>query len=331
MRKSLLYAVLIAALAVLVCGGMLAHPREKEAVAQTSGGVGQFRGQCRTAGTSLNDPIVKPYYDEPTTPQKEDTPTAHAHRHNFWGNMGVASDPSVDTVEELSEQQTSCEDGSQDGGDPAYLRKNTSSYWMPQPYINGSALIPHGSGFYYSSKGGLDPTKTIAPPIGMELIARHKDHPTDDTQAAEIDIACPAGTLTEAQKSPNGKDSVPEPGTCKANSNIDIAITFPECLDPATNLGPHGERIAHRAINRGSAGAHCLDTQQQIPTLQAFFTFDIPYKVGYYAGTSSLTFAGHDEPMPYNNIHADYFDAEHMRKLVEFCINGKNADSPNCS
>ena len=79
MRKSLLYAVLIAALAVLVCGGMLAHPREKEAVAQTSGGVGQFRGQCRTAGTSLNDPIVKPYYDDPATSQKEYTPVSYTH------------------------------------------------------------------------------------------------------------------------------------------------------------------------------------------------------------------------------------------------------------
>src|SRR5215213_6059431 len=231
MRKSLLYAALIAALVALVCGGTLAHPQE-EAVAQTSGGVGQFKGQCRSAGTSLNDPIVKPYYDDPATSQTEYTPTSDAHQHNFWGNMGVPSDPSIDTVEELSEQQTSCEDGSQDGGDPAYLRKNTSSYWIPQPYINGRALIPRGSGFYYSSKGGLDPTKTTAPPIGLELIARHKDHPTDDTQAAEIDLACPAGSLTGAQQAPNGKDSVPEPGTCKANSTIDIAITFPSASTP---------------------------------------------------------------------------------------------------
>ena len=166
--------------------------------------------------------------------------------------------------------------------------------------------------------------------MGLELIARHTDHPTDDTQAAEIDIACPAGTLTGAQKLPNGKDSVPAPGACTANSNIDIAITFPECLDPATNLGPFGERIAHRAIDRGSAGAHCQDTQQQIPTLQAFFTYHIPYKVGNYAGTSSLTVAGHDGPVPYNNIHSDYFNAEDMTKLVEFCINGKNAGTPNC-
>jgi hypothetical protein len=83
MRKSLLYTVLIAALAVLVfSGGTLANPQEEEDVAQTSGGVGQFKGQCRTAGTSLNDPIVKPYYDDPNTPQTEYAPTAHAHRHN---------------------------------------------------------------------------------------------------------------------------------------------------------------------------------------------------------------------------------------------------------
>jgi hypothetical protein len=80
MRKSLLYAALIAALAVLVCGGMLANPQE-EAGAQTSGGVGQFKGQCRTAGTSLNDPIVKPYYDDPATPRTEYTPTSDAHQH----------------------------------------------------------------------------------------------------------------------------------------------------------------------------------------------------------------------------------------------------------
>src|SRR5215211_5683413 len=217
MRKSLLFAALIAALAVLVlCGGALANPKE-EAGAQTSGDAGQFKGQCRSAGTSLNDPIVKPYYDDPATAQTEYTPTADAHRHNFWGNMRVASDPSIDTVEELSEQRTSCEDGSQDGGDPAYLRKNTSSYWMPQPYINGRALIPRNTGFYYSSKGGLDPTKTTAPPVGLELIARHTEHPTDDTQAAEIDIACPAGTLTQAQKLPNGQDSTPAPGACTPN------------------------------------------------------------------------------------------------------------------
>jgi len=329
MRKSLLYAAPMAALAVLVCGGTLADPQE-EALAQTSGGVGQFKGKCRPAGTSLNDPIVKPYYDDPATPQTEYTPTSDAHRHNFWGNLGVPADPSVDTVEELFEKQTSCQDGSQDGGDPAYLRKNTSSYWMPQPYINDRALKPRGSGFYYSSKGGLDPTKTTAPPLGLELIARHRAHPTDDTQAAEVDIACPAGTLTQAQMLPNGRDSTPASGACKATSTIDIAITFPECLDPATNLGPFGERIAHRAINRGSAGAHCLDTQQQIPTLQEFFTFGIPDRVGYYAGTSSLTFAGHDGPVPYNNIHADYFNAEDLTKLVEFCINAKNSLSPNC-
>ena len=81
MRKSLLYAALIAALAVLVSGGTLANLQE-EAVAQTSGGKGQFKGQCRPAGTTLNDPIVKPYYDDPATPQTEYAPTAHAHRHN---------------------------------------------------------------------------------------------------------------------------------------------------------------------------------------------------------------------------------------------------------
>jgi hypothetical protein len=317
------------AVGLLLSSSLFTNPQE-EAMAQTSGGKGQFKGQCLLAGTSLNDPIVKPYYNDPATPETEYIPTSAAHLHSFWGNLGVPSRPSVDTVEQLLAQQTSCEDGSQDGGDPDYLRNNTSSYWMPQPYINGYALTPRLSGFYYSSKGGLDPTNTSVTPLGLELIARHRARTTDDTQAAEIDVACSAHALTKAQKLPDGNDSVPAPGACTENSNIHIAITFPECLDPATNLGPYGERIAHRAIKRGSAGAHCQAEQQQIPTLQEFFTFGIPDNVGYYAGTSSLTVAGHDEPVPYNNIHADYFNAEDLTKLVEFCINGKNAGSPNC-
>jgi hypothetical protein len=57
MRKSWLYSALIAILAALVSGGTLAPPQE-EAMAQTSGSVGQFKGQCNAAGTSLNKPIA---------------------------------------------------------------------------------------------------------------------------------------------------------------------------------------------------------------------------------------------------------------------------------
>jgi hypothetical protein len=34
--------------------------------------------------------------------------------------------------------------------------------------------------------------------------------------------------------------------------------------------------------------------------------------------------------VPYNNIHSEYFNAEDLTKLVEFCINGNNAANPNC-
>ena len=64
MRKSLLFAALIAALALLLCGGTLANTQEEEAVAQTSGDVGQFKASAARRA-SLNDPIVKPYHDDP--------------------------------------------------------------------------------------------------------------------------------------------------------------------------------------------------------------------------------------------------------------------------
>jgi len=43
MKKSLLHSALIATLAFVVCGVTLAHPEEASG-AQTSGGVGQFKG-----------------------------------------------------------------------------------------------------------------------------------------------------------------------------------------------------------------------------------------------------------------------------------------------
>src|SRR5215211_3259775 len=98
----------------------------------------------------------------------------------------------------------------------SFLRRRQLSLSSSRP-VDGHALKPHGSGFYYSSKGGLDPTKTRVPPMGLKLIARHKDHSADLTQAAEIDIACPAGSLTQAQKLPNGRDSLPAPGACTSN------------------------------------------------------------------------------------------------------------------
>lgn len=279
----------------------------------------------------------------PQHPEKEYFPTSGAHLHSFWGNKGVPVDPSINTLAKLELEETACEKGDEDGGS-ANRKNNKSAYWTPQPYINGHALIPKGSGFYYSSKGGLDPTETKVTPKGLKLIAKHASQVDDNTQAAEIDIVCPAGELTLDQRVPDGENSSRVLDKCESERTIDIAITFPECLEPATdpntgepNLGRDGERIAHKARNRGEDGVRwrCADGQRQIPTLQEFFTFRFPVgvDVGPYEGYSSLQVAGENGTMlDWTHIHADYFNAEDHTDLVAECIHQeKGGISKACS
>jgi Domain of unknown function (DUF1996) len=301
--------------AVVVMSIVALSPWDPNRAAEAQiGEKGQFKGQCAPAGTSTNDPIVKP---AATT----------AHLHNFWGNKGVPANPEVDTVEEMRQQETSCEDGSQDGG--GVTRDNKSSYWLPQPYINGVALQPVGSGFYYSSKGGLDPTKTKVTPFGLKIIAKHQDIAPSEKQAAEVDIACDAGELSRDQQVPDGRNTVPGAGKCKPGGGIDIAITFPECLDTAT-LGLNQQR-AFRAIGRGTDNAYCKEGTRQIPTLQEFFTYRIPASTPTYNGPSSLGVADSGgRILPWQYIHGDYFNAEDLTREVQFCINATNAGDPEC-
>lgn len=277
-------------------------------------GKGQFKGQCQPSGSSEFDPIVKP------------TP-GMGHLHNFWGNTGVPYDESVDTVEEMQQQGTTCEDGSE-GGLEEVTRDNKGAYWMPQPYINDAALIPDGSGFYYSSKGGLNPAATKVTPFGLKLIARHGSMLEDKRLSGEFDISCPAGVLSQDLKLPDGKNTVPPAGACVAGSNIDIAITFPECLDTGT-LGM-SEQKAYRAIGRGTSNSYCANGLVQIPTLQMFLTYRIPETAGTYAGAESLTVAGMGGKLPWTSIHADYFNSEDLTREVKFCINATNSENSEC-
>lgn len=275
---------------------------------------GQFKGQCLPSGTSMNDPIMKP-------------DATMEHIHNFWGNTGVPVDAEVDTLEEMRLQGTSCEDGTDGGG--GVTRDNRSSYWAPQIYFNGSPITPVGSGFYYSSKGGLNPAVTKVTPFGLKLIVRHRATEADPRQAAEIDVACPAGSLTQAQQVPDGKNTMPAPGECRGGEKIDVGITFPECLDEVT-LANQVQR-AYRAVNRGLDNAHCAAGLTQIPTLQAFLTYQIPPESGYFAGPTSLTIAGMGgTQLPWGSMHADYFNAEDLSRMVDLCINRTNAGDPRC-
>ncbi len=73
----------------------------------------------------------------------------------------------------------------------------------------------------------------------------------------------------------------------------------------------------------------CPNGYNQIPTLQLFVNYEIPPGTDY-TGPSSLKVAGMDgTPVPWDRMHADYFNAENLERLVELCINSPRLGEGN--
>lgn len=276
---------------------------------QSVNGIGQFKGDCFWADTSYADPIVKP------TPEMQ-------HLHNFFGNKGVTNDS---TLEQLMTHESTCDR-------PA----NKSAYWVPQVYIGGVKLEPRRTGVYYSSKGGLDPVKTENTPLGIKVIAKDPYLAPTVQEAAEIDWYCPSGN--SPNNIPDGISQQPPAteacsGTSNPNRTLGVTVHFPECLDPAT-LGDYQQRLIQapgRTTQPLAEGYRsCPAGYKQIPTLQLFVDYKIPTSANY-SGPNSLEIASMNGTLvPWNYMHADYFNAEDLSSLVSFCINGKHAGQPAC-
>ena len=276
---------------------------------QAVNGVGQFKGDCFWANTSYADPIVKPGLDM-------------QHLHNFFGNKGVTNDS---TLEQLMTQESTCDR-------PA----NKSAYWVPQAYVDDVPLEPRRTGLYYSSKGGLDPLRTENAPLGVKIIAKYPYIAPSAQEAAEVDWYCSSGN--SPNNIPDGINQQPPASaacdeTNDPNRTLGVTVHFPECLDPST-LGAHQQRVVQapgRTTQPLSEGIRsCPDGYKQIPTLQMFVDYKIPASANY-SGPESLKVASMNGTLvPWEYMHADYFNAEDLSSLVSFCINGRRAGQPEC-
>lgn len=322
-RTSVLVVLLIAVVLLVLCSPISSeaknhhvakrHKHHRDAgdstLSQTSV-KGQFKGDCFWANTSYADPIVKP------TPDMQ-------HLHNFFGNERVTNDS---TLEQLMTQQSTCDR-------PA----NKSAYWVPQVYIGDVPLQPRRTGVYYSSKGGLDPTKTENTPLGIKVIAKHPDIAPTAEEAAEVDWYCPSGN--SPNNIPDGiNQQSPKAQACNKTNDPDrtlgVTVHFPECLDPAT-LSAYQQRVVQapgrttQSLKEGTRS--CPAGYKQIPTLQLFVDYKIPASANYSGPDSLKVVSMNNTLVPWSYMHADYFNAEDLSGLVSFCINGKHAGQPECT
>lgn len=197
------------------------------------GRVGQFVAKCTYSHSAPDDPIVHP--DEP----------GRSHRHDFYGSTGTdASSAAAD----LAERPTTCD-----------KEADTAAYWQPTLYDHGQEVEPAHLHAYYRAAPGVDPTRVVAPPFGLELIAGDPGA-TGPTGSEAAGWVC--GTSTRLWV---------EPPSCPDTAPLHMLLTFPDCWD-----GEHLRADDHRSHAVYSSNGSCPGSHpQHLPQLTVSIKYPI--------------------------------------------------------
>jgi hypothetical protein len=258
--------VLIALCAAFVCLALA-----RDAGAAGSKDFEGFRGRCYFDRTAVADPIART-----------------EHRHEFFGARGVTNDT---TYADLRVSDTTCNRGD-----------DRSAYWMPKIRWGGEELTPTMSGFYFQSKGGLNPRKTRPFPEGFKMVAgeglgRH----------GEVGWICDADRNKPVHESPP---------VCDPAEGMGLKITFPECWD-GQGPGADGGHSVVEAIKRKDGSRSCPSHHPvQLPTLTMWPDYPTLPSGSGEVGVSM----GHEEWGGAGSLHADAFVGFDTGPLVEECI-----------
>lgn len=235
------------------------------------GRVGQFVVRCTYSHSAPDDPIVHPGHP------------GRSHRHDFFGATGTDAHA---TAAELARQPTTCDKAA-----------DTAAYWQPTLYDHGREVEPVALHAYYRAAPGVDPTRVVPPPFGLELIA---GDPTASTPTGSEAAGWVCGTSTRLST---------EPPTCSPNAPLHLVLTFPDCWD--------GERLRsadHRAHAAYSTDGVCPDSHPvHLPQLTVSVAFPI-------------SGPGHDLTLASGSVHSAHgdflnaWDDDGLRREVERCI-----------
>jgi hypothetical protein len=222
-----------------------------------------FKSRCTPNHVAMDDPIVYP--GQP----------GMSHEHVFFGNVTTNA---ASTYANLLGQATSC-----------VVSADSAAYWIPQLYLNGTAVAPRFANAYYLADGARG--RIVAFPPGLKVITGDS-HATAPQSTTMIGWKC-ANQLSETLTA--------APHVCAANVDQVLVMRFPDCwnghdLDSAD----HRSHLAFRVRGVCPAG---------YPVVLPRLSFNVHYRLRSVTG---LTLASGS----IYSAHADFFNAWNQQILA---------------
>ena len=231
-------------------------------------GKGEIRVTCSFSHRLPDDPIVFP------------AQPGRSHSHDFFGNTSTDANS---TTASLDTASTNC--------DPISDR---SAYWVPSLIVDGEAVAPDRVTIYYTSDLA-DPRYTVAPPVGLQMIAGSaRDEFRDDIGVAKW--SCLGDPLS-------GANVV----VCPEGSQLELLLRFADCWD-----GVHlnfSFAVAHMAYS--TAGA-CPDTHP-VPIPRIEFKLRYPTRGAGATLASGSGFSAHGDVW-------NLWEPDELQQRIETCL-----------
>ncbi|MEO6885166.1 MAG: DUF1996 domain-containing protein, partial [Jatrophihabitantaceae bacterium] len=257
-RRLVLISTATLALVVLAGGvtaaamtGQTSSTTGSGATVSTSGfpsGAGQtgiFTDRCGYSHEAADDPILAP-----------NDPGAAMH-HDFYGNTTTSASS---TATSLVGGSTTCSTSA-----------DSSAYWTPVVYQNGTALTPSAALIYWR-RPAKDTQMVQSVPVGLQMIAGNESATTPQSISV-IDWTCD-------DRSGRSKATA-IPHDCAAGTDLRLIVTFPSCWDGHTLAGAEQSNVVYRTAT-GCPSSHPI----QIPQI----VFHVNYPTSSAAGlTVSMT------------------------------------------
>jgi hypothetical protein len=195
------------------------------------------------------------------------------------------------------------------GGTTCVMTSDTSAYWSPALYKNGTRVLPNATSkhalFYYRRKGAPSGVRVQPFPPGLRMIVgnAHAHSPAENQalSSGRIIFKCGPGSGTD----------LPRPPTQCSSGVMVISLQFPNCWNGRDLDSP--DHISHMAYPNGS---RCPSSHPVVlPRIESFYRY--PVGTGPI-GTVTLASG------PYYTIHQDFFNAWEpaaLQRLLDRCIN----------
>lgn len=242
---------------------------------------GVFATLCRFSHEASDDPIVYP------------NQAGKSHLHTFFGNTTTNASSTYDSLRAGS---TTCR-----------TEEDSSGYWVPALYRNGTEVQPVSMKVYYRT-GRHAPEEVQAFPPGFRTIAG------DATASAAQGLRTSFWLCRELRDPDTVPDAGPSdtPRNCPVGSPLTLHVLFPECWDGVSVDSP--DHKSHMAYGR--LGTCPADHPVVLPSLALIAHYPITGEPG------SITLASGGQ----YSSHADFFngwDQAFLNKAVIQCLNAQ--------